>query len=93
MKRALHAIFVTSLTTAGAFCATALSPLVPLRSFGVFSAMVILCVFTLNALILPPLTVMYTRSLAGRGCGARAFSSCARLVCAGRRSTRIRESR
>ena len=81
MKRALHAIFVTSLTTAGAFCATALSPLVPLRSFGVFSAMVILCVFTLNALILPPLTVMYTRSLAGRGWCASILIVCTFGLC------------
>ena len=37
MKRALHAIFVTSFTTSAAFLATALSPLIPLRSFGIFS--------------------------------------------------------
>ena len=67
MKRALHAIFVTSFTTSAAFLATALSPLIPLRSFGIFSALVIFCVFLINALVLPPLTVMYARNMLGRG--------------------------
>jgi len=67
MRRALHAIFVTSFTTSAAFCATALSPLIPLRSFGVFSALVIFCVFAINAVVLPPLTVLYIRNLHGRG--------------------------
>lgn len=67
MKRALHAIFVTSFTTSAAFLATALSPLIPLRSFGIFSALVIFCVFIINALVLPPLTVMYARNMLGRG--------------------------
>lgn len=67
MKRALHAIFVTSFTTSAAFLATALSPLMPLRSFGIFSALVISCVFFINAVVLPPLTVLYARNLMGRG--------------------------
>ena len=68
MKRAIHAIFVTSFTTSAAFLATALSPLIPLRSFGIFSALVIFCVFFINAVVLPPLTVMYARNmLAGAG--------------------------
>ena len=67
MKRALHAIFVTSFTTSVAFLATSLSPLVPLKSFGIFSALVIICVFCVNALILPPLVVMYARNFMGRG--------------------------
>ena len=66
MRRALHAIFVTSFTTSAAFLATALSPLMPLRSFGIFSALVIFCVFCINAIVLPPLTVMYARNLQGR---------------------------
>ena len=67
MRRALHAIFVTSFTTSAAFLATSLSPLIPLRSFGIFSALVIFCVFFINAVILPPLTVMYARNMSGRG--------------------------
>ena len=66
MKRAIHAIFVTSFTTSAAFLATALSPLIPLRSFGIFSALVIFCVFSINAVVLPPLTVMYARNMLGR---------------------------
>ena len=66
MRRALHAIFVTSFTTSAAFLATALSPLMPLRSFGIFSALVIFCVFFINAIVLPPLTVLYARNLQGR---------------------------
>jgi|AntAceMinimDraft_1070359.scaffolds.fasta_scaffold01814_2 hypothetical protein len=66
MRRALHAIFVTSFTTSAAFMATALSPLMPLRSFGIFSALVIITVFCVNAAVMPPLTVMYARNLMGR---------------------------
>jgi hypothetical protein len=66
MRRALHAIFVTSFTTSAAFLATALSPLMPLRSFGIFSALVIFCVFFINAIVLPPLAVLYARNLQGR---------------------------
>ena len=66
MNRAIHAIFVTSFTTSAAFLATALSPLIPLRSFGIFSALVIFCVFAINAVVLPPLTVMYARNMLGR---------------------------
>jgi hypothetical protein len=67
MRRALHAILVTSFTTSAAFLATALSPLLPLRSFGIFSALVIMCVFCINAAVLPPLTVLYARNFMGRG--------------------------
>ena len=66
MYRALHAIFVTSFTTSAAFLATAMSPLIPLRSFGIFSALVIFSVFFINAVVLPPLTVLYVRNLMGR---------------------------
>ena len=38
----------------------------PLRSFGIFSALVIFCVFFINAIVLPPLTVLYARNLQGR---------------------------
>ena len=77
MKRALHAIFVTSFTTSAAFMATALSPLMPLRSFGIFSALVIACVFSINAAVLPPLTVLYVRNLMGRGW----IESCKAFTC------------
>eukprot|EP00227_Mantoniella_beaufortii_P017292 CAMPEP_0197575398 /NCGR_PEP_ID=MMETSP1326-20131121/809_1 /TAXON_ID=1155430 /ORGANISM="Genus nov. species nov., Strain RCC2288" /LENGTH=1027 /DNA_ID=CAMNT_0043138157 /DNA_START=288 /DNA_END=3371 /DNA_ORIENTATION=+ len=66
MKRAVNAIFVTSFTTAAAFLATAISPIMPLRSFGIFSALVIFSVFMVNSFVLPPLTVMYMRNLDGR---------------------------
>jgi hypothetical protein len=57
--------------------ATALSPLMPLRSFGIFSALVIACVFFINAAVLPPLTVLYARNLMGRGW----IESCKAFTC------------
>jgi len=76
MKRATNAIFVTSFTTAAAFLATAQSPIMPLRSFGIFSALVIFSVFVINSFVLPPLTVLYVRNLEKRSWidGFKAFT-------------------
>ena len=41
-KRASYAMLATSVTTCGAFLATAFSPLLELQSFGIFAALVIL---------------------------------------------------
>jgi protein dispatched 1 len=66
MRRSMHAIFVTSFTTAAAFLATAFTPLLPLISFGIFAAIVLVTLFLINLLVLPPFIVIYERSFARR---------------------------
>ena len=62
-KRASKAIFVTSLTTAVAFAATALSDVMPIAAFGALSAIMIFVLFALNVLFFPPALVIYDRWL------------------------------
>ena len=85
-KRASKAIFVTSLTTAVAFAATALSDVMPIAAFGALSAIMIFVLFALNVLFFPPALVIYDRWLmnqrnaearrtTGReGCRARVYA-------------------
>jgi hypothetical protein len=61
--RASKAIFVTSLTTAVAFAATALSDVMPIAAFGALSAIMIFVLFALNVLFFPPALVIYDRWL------------------------------
>ena len=81
MRRASTAIFVTSLTTAAAFLATAITPLKPLQSFGIFSALVILCVLWMNLLIMPPMIVLYARNFENRTVGESMRALCGLWVC------------
>ena len=60
-RRASKAILVTSLTTAIAFAATAMSKVMPIASFGALSAIMIFVLFTLNVLFFPPALVMYDK--------------------------------
>lgn len=73
LQRSARAIWITSFTTAVAFFATATSDLVPLRSFGIFSGWVILSVYSLNVMIMPPLLALWSANLEGKpalaGCG------------------------
>ena len=87
-KRASKAIFVTSLTTAVAFAATALSDVMPIAAFGALSAIMIFVLFALNVLFCPPALVIYDRGLMNQrnaearrardgreGCLARVFKN------------------
>ena len=60
-RRASKAIFVTSLTTAVAFAATAMSDVMPIAAFGALSAIMIFVLFALNVLFFPPALVIYDR--------------------------------
>ena len=60
-RRASKAIFVTSLTTTGAFLATALSCITPLAGFGIMSATMISVMFAVHVLLFPPALVIYAR--------------------------------
>lgn len=59
--RASKAIFVTSLTTTGAFLATAWSSITPLAGFGILSATMIAVLFTMNIVMFPAALVIYAR--------------------------------
>lgn len=61
-KRAARAIFVTSITTAIGFFATAISPIVPIVAFGLFSGIVIMILWLLTVLNLPAILFIYGRS-------------------------------
>lgn len=65
---ASKAIFTTSFTTAAAFLATAASPLMPLQSFGIYSALVVLSLFFINCIVVPPTLVLYARNFQARPC-------------------------
>jgi hypothetical protein len=60
-RRASKAIFVTSLTTAVAFAATAMSKVMPISAFGALSAIMIFVLFAVNVLFFPPALVLYDR--------------------------------
>jgi len=62
-SRASRAVFVTSFTTLAAFLATAWSTLTPLAAFGILSATMIACLFTVNVIFFPPVLVIYVRYL------------------------------
>ena len=72
-RRASKAIFVTSLTTTGAFLATAWSSITPLAGFGIMSATMISVVFVLHVFLFPPALVIYARHFEQRMMWHRLF--------------------
>ena len=52
---------MTSLTTAGAFFASASSSIAAIRCFGVFCGLVVICDWLVMIFFLPPLAVLYER--------------------------------
>jgi len=61
MERSAKAIFITSFTTASAFVATAFSPIMPVSSFGIFAAVVIVVLWAENVLLMPAILAVYAR--------------------------------
>ena len=59
LRRAAKAIFVTSLTTATAFVATALSEIVPISAFGYYSAILVVVDYLLTMLLFPPFLLIH----------------------------------
>ena len=55
----MRAIAVTSSTTAVAFLANAFSPLMPIKAFGIFAALIIMANFWLIVLLFPPAVIFY----------------------------------
>ena len=61
-RRASRAIAVTSSTTAAAFFANFFSPIMPIKSFGIFAGFVVLINYVLTISIFPP-AVIFTEFL------------------------------
>lgn len=67
-KRSAQAVFNTSFTTMVAFIATAVSPIVPISSFGLFAALAILWNYIFVLTILPVTTLLWHRFFHARRC-------------------------
>lgn len=65
-KRATKAMLVTTSTTCLAFLSTALSSIVPIRSFGLYAAIIIPVNYILIIVMLPPMLIFYDKYLAHR---------------------------
>lgn len=61
-------MFMTSVTTSVAFLATFFSPIMPVRAFGIYSAILVPMVFILTCLILPPAVIIYDIHLSSCWC-------------------------
>jgi len=60
-RRAVKAMAVTSTTTAVAFFANAFSPLMPIRSFGIFSGVIIPLNYFLVVMMMPSAAIIYEK--------------------------------
>ena len=58
-RRGVRAMTVTSSTTAVAFFSNAFSPIMPIRSFGIFTGVLIPINFFLVVMIMPPAVIYY----------------------------------
>jgi len=67
-RRAARGTAVTSSTTAIAFLANAFSPMMPIKSFGIYAAIIVIVNFFLIILVFPPLLIWYDRKLEGKWC-------------------------
>jgi len=77
-RRAVRAIAVTSSTTSVAFFANAFSPIMPIKSFGIFAGVIIQMNYVLIVLFFPAATIIYEEKIHGKCslyCG-RIFSCC-----------------
>jgi predicted RND superfamily exporter protein len=60
-RRGVRAMTVTSATTAAAFFANLLSPIMPIRAFGVFAGTLIPLNFFLVVFMMPPAVIIYEK--------------------------------
>ena len=58
-RRAARDTAITSSTTAGAFLANAFNPMMPIKSFGIYAAVLIYCNYFLTIWIYPPVLMFY----------------------------------
>lgn len=60
-RRSSHAMFITSSTTCLAFLSTSMSKIVPIKSFGYYSAIIIPMNYFLIIFMLPPMLIFYEK--------------------------------
>jgi predicted RND superfamily exporter protein len=67
-RRGVRAMTITSATTAAAFYANLISPIMPIRAFGVFAGTLIPVNFLLVVLMMPPTVIYYEAYLKHKKC-------------------------
>jgi predicted RND superfamily exporter protein len=67
-KRAVRAMMVTSSTTSAAFMANFFSPLMPIKAFGMYAAIIVPANYFLVVLFYPPALITYERHIEGKYC-------------------------
>ena len=67
-KRAAKAIAVTSSTTSVAFAANGLSPIIPIRAFGIYAAIIVLVNYLMVVLVMPPVQMVYELKFKNKPC-------------------------
>jgi predicted RND superfamily exporter protein len=67
-RRASRATATTSSTTSAAFLANVFSPIMPIASFGIYAAVIIIVNYGLVILVLPPIIIWYENTLKDRSC-------------------------
>jgi predicted RND superfamily exporter protein len=67
-RKASSAMFVTSLTSAGAFASCIGSRIMPIQAFGVFSAIVVPMIFIQTVVILPVIYYFYEKYIMNNSC-------------------------
>ena len=65
-RRSARAMSITSSTTAAAFFANLFSPIMPIRSFGIFSGFLIPMNFCLVVIVMPCAVIFWERNIKGR---------------------------
>jgi predicted RND superfamily exporter protein len=65
-KRAVRAMAVTSSTTSVAFLANSFSPIMPIKAFGIYAAIIIPANYLLVVFVFPPSVIFFERNLEHR---------------------------
>lgn len=78
-RRGVRAMTVTSSTTAVAFFANAFSPIMPIRSFGIFTGVLIPINFLLVVMIMPPAVIYYEFNIMKKY--TKCFGCCPNTCC------------
>ena len=65
-KRAVRAMAVTSSTTSVAFLANGFSPIMPIKAFGIYAAIIIPANYLLVVFIFPPAVIWYEDKVEGK---------------------------
>ena len=79
---AAAAMFLTTLTTAVAFFATAICPVAPIKMFAIFCGLLIIFDYVMNVLLVFPALCIYDNALSAKG-GHRNVNCCISTTCCG----------